>query len=98
MDFVERLKFIRVNLTQEEFAKKMGSNRRTVQEYEISNRRPNTGMLLKIYKTFGVNIHWLLTGEGKPYTTEKRVDIMMAIQKQVRELEKENAALKRKII
>jgi len=97
MDFVERLRFIRGNLTQEEFAKKMDSNRRTVQEYEISDRRPNTDMLLKLHKSFSVNIHWLLTGEGIPYSAEKTVDMVVSIQNCARELEKENAAQKQEI-
>lgn len=66
--FGDRLKFaIRFNLltpmTYKEFAEKTSIPYSTLQNYLGNKRLPNFEALEKIAK-FGVNIHWLVTGEG----------------------------------
>ena len=58
----ERLKELRENLSQEEFAKKIGVSFRTYQRYEVGERIPHPHVLSKIAGLFGTTIDWILTG------------------------------------
>jgi transcriptional regulator with XRE-family HTH domain len=58
-----RLKQIRKNLSQKEFAKKFGIPFRTYQRYEYGERMPPLEVLEKIVKQAKVKISWLLVGE-----------------------------------
>lgn len=52
----------------EEFAAVLGTTRHNLYNYKSGLAEPNS----KIYKSLirlGVNLHWLLTGEGEPFTT-----------------------------
>ena len=62
----ERLKELRnkLNLTQEEFGKKIGSARNTIANYETGNRNPSNAIITSICREFNVNEVWLRTGEG----------------------------------
>lgn len=60
----ERLKIVRGNIAQEEFAEKMQVSKSTVSNYERGVRIPDAEYLIKICKTYNVNPTWLLTGEG----------------------------------
>ena len=62
----ERIKALRkkLDLTQEEFAKKIGLARNSVANYEIGRREPTNAIILSICKEFNVNEKWLRTGEG----------------------------------
>lgn len=59
-----RIKKIResVNLTQEEFGKKIGSARNTVANYENGNRTPSNAVITLICREFGINEAWLREG------------------------------------
>jgi phage repressor protein C with HTH and peptisase S24 domain len=48
------------------FAKKAGIPPGTFDNY-LKGRLPQAEQLLRIRETYGVNIDWLLTGEGEPY-------------------------------
>ena len=63
----ERIKYIRDALTQPEFGKKLGVGRNNVYAWETNKNTPSAETLLLIYKEYGVNINWLLSGEGNPY-------------------------------
>jgi hypothetical protein len=52
------------------FAKKAGIPHPTFYAY-VEGRLPNADNLIRIRDTFGVNINWLLTGQGDPYTPEE---------------------------
>lgn len=62
----DRIKKIRkkLNLTQEEFSKRMGTSRNNIAGYEIGRREPSNAVISLICKEFGVNEAWLRTGEG----------------------------------
>ena len=62
----ERIKELRnkLNLTQEEFGKKIGSARNTIANYETGNRNPSNAIITSICREFNVNEVWLRTGEG----------------------------------
>jgi transcriptional regulator with XRE-family HTH domain len=62
----ERIKAWRhaLGLTQDEFARRAGIPKRTLVGYENAEREPGSAALAAIAKT-GVNMTWLLTGEGE---------------------------------
>lgn len=64
----ERLKKIResLNLTQEEFANKLGLGRSTIAGFE-SGRIIQDRTIKTICKTFKINENWFKTGEGDMY-------------------------------
>ena len=68
----ERLKKLRnkLNLTQQEFADKIGSKRNTIAKYETSTNTPSTAVITLICKTFNVNEEWLRTGIGEMFVEE----------------------------
>lgn len=53
-----------LGLTQDEFARRSGIPKRTIVGYENCEREPGSKALAAIAKT-GVNMTWLLTGEGE---------------------------------
>ncbi len=67
MNIGERIKSIRGNLTQKEFAKQINADQSTVQNWENKNKLPKGDILQRIQEIFNVNINWLLTGDGDPY-------------------------------
>jgi transcriptional regulator with XRE-family HTH domain len=66
MSLAHRLKAWRhaLGLTQEQFAQRCGLPKRTVIGYENGEREPGSAALAAIART-GVNLNWLLTGEGE---------------------------------
>lgn len=70
----ERIKFIRKSkgLTQDEFAKQIGSVQNTVTGYETGRREPSGQVLELIIVKFGVDRIWLETGAGEPFRAESR--------------------------
>ena len=63
MDFKDRIKKVRGELTQKNFALRLGVHEGTIQLYEGGNI-PKGDILLRINRKFNINIHWLLTGQG----------------------------------
>ena len=62
----ERLKKLRktLDLTQQEFANRLGIKRNTVAQYEIGRNEPIDAVILSICREFDVSEEWLRTGEG----------------------------------
>ena len=50
-----------------EFAKKIQVDKATVSTWESHDSFPKGDILERIHRQFGVNINWLLTGEGEAY-------------------------------
>jgi len=73
----ERIKYIRGALTQPEFGKKLGVGRNNVYTWETNKNMPLAETLLRIYKEYGVNINWLLSGEGEPYINKSKRSIVV---------------------
>lgn len=65
----ERIKKIRkeLELTQQEFASRIGTSQNVLANYEIGRRNPSASVINNICKTFSVNENWLRTGEGEPF-------------------------------
>lgn len=62
----DRIKKIRrtLDLTQQEFATRIGSVQNTITGYETGRRVPSSQVISLICREFGVNEVWLRTGEG----------------------------------
>jgi transcriptional regulator with XRE-family HTH domain len=70
MTIGERIKFIRGKNSQKKFGQSIGADQSTVQVWETRNSIPKGDFLHRIHKTLGVDINWLLTGEGQPYLNQ----------------------------
>lgn len=62
----DRIKGVRTSLqlTQEDFGKRIGSARNTIANYETGNRNPSNAVIIAICREFNVNEDWLRTGAG----------------------------------
>lgn len=69
MDIGNRIKKIRkeLDLTQSEFAAKIGSVQNTVTGYENGRRNPSAPVISLICEKFDVREEWLRTGEGEMF-------------------------------
>ena len=65
----ERIKLIRnrLNITQDEFSKKLGTTRNTITNYEAGRREPMEATIKSICREFNVNYEWLKNGEGEMF-------------------------------
>jgi len=90
----DRIKYIRGSLTQPEFGKKLGVGRNNVYTWETNKNMPLSETLLRIYKEYGVNINWLLSGEGEPYL--KRLKYPPDIETRIIKMESRITALEKK--
>ncbi len=90
----DRLRYIRGSLTQPEFGEKLGVGRNNVYTWESNKNTPSAETLLLIYKEYGVNINWLLSGEGKPYL--KRVKYPLDIETRIIKMESRITILEKK--
>lgn len=72
----ERIKKLRrtLDLTQQEFADRIGSKRNTVAKYESGDNSPSAAVVSLICRTFDVNETWLRTGEGEMFVEKSRMD------------------------
>lgn len=53
-----------LDLTQQEFADRIGMKRNTVANYETGRNEPSASVLSLICREFNINETWLKTGEG----------------------------------
>lgn len=60
------------NLTQEEFAKRLGLSRNYIWMIENGQRIPPDRTISDICRIFGVNPVWLKTGIGEPFAPQSR--------------------------
>lgn len=68
----ERIKKLRryFDLTQQEFAERIGTRRNNIAGYETGKRSPSEAVISLICKTFNVSDTWLRTGEGGMFAPE----------------------------
>jgi transcriptional regulator with XRE-family HTH domain len=95
MEVGDRLRLLRqkLGLTQSQMAQKLGVTLNTYQRYELGNRNLTVEKLQQLRKLFGVNLNWLLTGEGGMFESyndkEKVKQHLRALKSIVEELERE---------
>lgn len=73
----ERIKKLRkaLNLTQQEFANRIGSKRNTVATYEMGRTDPSSAIVSLIHREFSVSEEWLRTGEGEMFIPSPEEDL-----------------------
>ena len=65
----ERIRVLRGDKTQKEFAKAINIKHQYISNYENNIVNPTTDFYIKVAKALKVNINWLLLGEGEIYGT-----------------------------
>ncbi|MEL6088653.1 MULTISPECIES: helix-turn-helix domain-containing protein [Bartonella] len=71
--FGKRLRHVRLALgdpSREILAKNFSMTKNSIAFYERGEREPNLSVLQAYRTLYGVNINWLLTGQGKMFDTE----------------------------
>ncbi len=65
----DRLKKIRkfLNLSQEEFGKKIGLTRGAIAAVEADGNKFSQEVLYKLIEIFNINVNYLLAGKGEPF-------------------------------
>lgn len=81
----ERLKKIRkeLDMTQQEFANKIGMKQNTIATYEIGRAKPSDQCVRSICREFGVNERWLRTGNGEMFLPMDRNKELAKLTKQL---------------
>ena len=74
----ERIKQLRkvLDLTQQEFADRIGMKRNSIANYEIGRNTPIDAVIVSICREFNVNENWLRTGEGEMFCKLETNDIV----------------------
>ena len=69
MNIGDRIKKVRkdLDMTQAEFARRIGSVQNTITGYESGRRNPSAPVISLICKEFNVNEEWLRTGKGEMF-------------------------------
>lgn len=94
----ERLKKLRktLDLTQQEFADKIGSKRNTVAKYETSVNTPSAAVVSLICREFNVSEEWLRNGNGDMFLPANRNTDIAHLTKQL--LNEESDSFKNRFI
>jgi len=68
-----RLKLFRneLDISAQELARSVGVKTSTIYSYESGNSSPNLETLNLLYVSFGLNIHWFVTGDGTMFNEPK---------------------------
>lgn len=94
----DRLKQLRkaLNLTQQEFADRIGISRGNIGAYEVGKNALSDAVVSLICKEFSVNEEWLRTGEGDMFLPlEQDTDIEKLARLLARE---ENSSFKKQFV
>ena len=77
----ERIKKLRrtLDLTQQEFADRIGVKRGTIANYEIARNEPTDSIVSLICREFNVSEKWLRTGEGDMFLPKDNSNSDMCI-------------------
>ena len=94
----DRIKKIRkeLDLTQQEFADRIGVKRGGIANYEIGRNEPTDSVISLICREFNVNEDWLRTGEGEMFIKLTRDEEMAKLTKQL--LNEEEDSFKNRLI
>lgn len=94
----ERLKKLRkaLDLTQQEFADRIGSKRNTVAKYETEANTPSAAVVSLICREFNVNEEWLRNGIGDMFLPTDRNSDIAKLTKQL--LNEESDSFKNRFV
>lgn len=70
----ERIRMIRGEMGQAEFAAKIGSSQSGISAYEKGQRKPDYTILVRVCQEFAINLEWLLVGTGPMHKDEAPSD------------------------
>ena len=75
----ERIKKLRkhLDLTQQEFADRIGVKRGAIANYEIARNEPTDSVISLICREFNVNEEWLRNGTGEMFVELDKEDLLM---------------------
>jgi transcriptional regulator with XRE-family HTH domain len=104
-DFSERIRLLRGDISQKDFAQLVGVNINSLRHYEKGVRRPNVDIVVNICRHTGASPDWLILGEGPmrrhdrstvsvPVDGKEAVRRDEAVRKLTREIEELRAKLK----
>ena len=98
MELNERIKKLRrsLDLTQQEFAEKIGIKRNSLANYETGRNTPIDAILISICREFNVNEEWLRTGTGEMFLPSDRKSDIAKLTKQL--LDEEDDSFKNRFI
>ncbi|GHU60120.1 hypothetical protein AGMMS49975_28800 [Clostridia bacterium] len=84
MDIKDRLKILRseLNITQEQFSKRIGVPQSTYTHYETGLRNLRETYILSICREFNVSEEWLRNGKGKIFNLPTSNDVLDIIKSQ----------------
>ena len=93
-----RIKKLRkaLDLTQAEFASRIGTTQNSLAGYETGRRNPSSSVINNICKTFNVSEHWLRTGSGEPFLELSRDDEIAAFVNSL--MQQESESFRRRLI
>lgn len=80
-DRIRKLRKV-LDLTQQDFAKKIGMSANVLTNYETGRRNPSRSVINNICKTFHVNEEWLRTGAGEMFVDVSQDDQIMEFVQQ----------------
>ncbi len=60
------------DLTLAELAQQTGLSVGIISETESGRNKPSPTLMYNLHRLYGLNLHWLLTGQGKPVVKEKK--------------------------
>ncbi len=85
--FSDRLKLVRkaVNLTQKDFAKRIGVSAPTLSEIEKGKYKPGHDFFVNIAREFNVNLHFLLLAEGDMFQPKTKTEDGLVIKELIAE-------------
>lgn len=94
----ERLKKLRkaLDLTQQEFADRIGISRGNIATYETRDGSPGNSVINLICREFGANEAWLRTGEGEMFVKQAEKDELAAAVERL--VTGESAEFKRRLV
>lgn len=94
----DRIKKIRkeLDLTQQEFADRIGIKRNTVASYETGKSNLSDGAVSLICREFNVNEEWLRTGKGEMFIEQTKDEQIAAFVGEI--LKDEDDSFKRRLV
>lgn len=94
----ERIKKLRkaLDLTQQEFADRLGISRGNIATYETRDGSPGSSVISLICREFNVSESWLRTGEGEMFVQRSEDDELAAAVERL--ITGESAEFKRRLI
>ena len=80
MKLGERLKLLRGDMSQDEFAKILGVSQPTIGKYEKGSRSPDAAFLQTVCSKLGITADWLILGAGDKTGDASPVDIVQPVE------------------